>query len=82
VKIKTIIEYFRSTSFAFFTLFLAAYLLMNVSSALGNFWLSDWSSRVAQNEEPNKLNNKFRLLVYGLFGLSQSKIFEFIINQQ
>lgn len=50
---------------------------MNVSNALGNFWLSDWTSKT-QYEELNQLNNKFRLLIYGLIGLFQcKKIFEF-----
>ena len=55
---------------------------MNVSNALGNFWLSDWTSKT-QYEELNQLNNKFRLLIYGLIGLFQCKeIFEFHFYNQ
>lgn len=71
LRTKTIVDYFRASSFLITFLFLLGYLVMNIFYALSSFWLSEWTNA---NIEPtgDKLDKNFRILVFGLFGFGQS----------
>lgn len=71
LRTKTIVEYFRASSFLITFLFLFGYFVMNIFYALSSFWLSEWTNANIE-QTGDKLDKHFRILVYGLFGFGQS----------
>lgn len=56
-------------------LFLAVYMLSQGVQVAGSFWLSDWSNKADEESDKPELRNK-RLIVYVVYGISQSKLIE------
>nr|APD26519.1 ATP-binding cassette transporter subfamily C member 1 X6 protein [Brachionus koreanus] len=76
VKLKVLLEYFKSCTMALSTIFIILLIIYNLFQAGLSLWLSDWSDKADNPEYENSTwNNKYvRLGVYGSIGFGQSII--------
>lgn len=71
VKFAVFVSYLKSCSFWFSGLFVIAYALMNVFSALASRWLSSWSNSYV-TKKPTQDEEDYYLLVYCMIGVAQN----------
>nr|QUF59450.1 ATP-binding cassette transporter Abcc1-6 [Brachionus angularis] len=67
VKFKILLEYFKSCSILYSSIFIVFYILTNVAQSGTSLWLSDWSNN-ANNPKDDKY---MRIGVYTAIGVSQ-----------
>ena len=76
VHASTLFIYLKNCSLVLFVLYCISHALMNVSSVLWNFWLSDWTdANIADvtNSTSQPMSRDMRIVIYSLLGLSQSR---------
>ena len=79
VKFSITLAYLRASRLYISIIFIILYILSYVSDMGKNYWLSNWSNKVADNKEDANKIKFYYLGVYAAFGISSCKYLQIII---